>query len=87
MPEASARVMEREMEQGRAPADLRRCAELNERFLLMMESELLKRGIDTVLLFQRRNPKTGPWTPMRPYREENGGGFTDNSFMYRFTSK
>ena len=69
------------------PADLRRCAELNERFLLMMESELIKRGIDTVLLFQRRNPKTGPWTPMRQYREENGGGFTDNSFMYRFTSK
>jgi len=69
------------------PADLRRCAELNERFLLMMESELIRRGIDTVLLFQQRNPKTGPWTPMRSYRENNGGGFTDNSFMYRFTSK
>ena len=69
------------------PADLQRCTELNEQFLLMIESDLLKRGINTVLLFQRQNPKTGPWTPMRDYREKNGSCFTDNSYKYRFTSR
>ena len=39
MPEASARVMEREMEQGRAPADLRRCDRAVLARLRRMEEE------------------------------------------------